>query len=257
MRAPLRWRVARSPPAVGGGVARPCRQPLRRARRRAPALPQPADRARRPTSTSSTRRRPASAPAGDQRRAQPRPRADGAARHAQRPALDAGQPADLPASAAAIVDLPHRGDAPLHRRRRRLRRLLLEGPPARSLRALVASTATAGSLRRGPHRPEAQLLPARPRADPAGAPLARLPRTTPAATRTPTATRVTLGTSVGWSDIYPADYDRQWISVAGLRGCFAFVMTVDPQNLLFESNEHDNTLPAASSACPSAASRGC
>jgi len=53
--------------------------------------------------------------------------------------------------------------------------------------------------------------------------------------------RVTLGTSVGWSDIYPADYDKQWINVAGLRGCFAFTMTVDPRNLLYESNEHDNT----------------
>lgn len=52
---------------------------------------------------------------------------------------------------------------------------------------------------------------------------------------------VTLGTSVGWSDIYPADYDKQWIQVGGLRGCFAFTMTVDPQHLLYESNEHDNT----------------
>jgi Lysyl oxidase len=49
-----------------------------------------------------------------------------------------------------------------------------------------------------------------------------------------------LGTSVGWSDIYPADYDNQWINVTGLRGCFAFSMTVDPKQLLFESNEHDN-----------------
>ena len=52
--------------------------------------------------------------------------------------------------------------------------------------------------------------------------------------------RLTLGTSVGWSDIYPSDYDRQWVSVAGLRGCYAFVMRVDPQNLLFESNEKNN-----------------
>jgi hypothetical protein len=51
---------------------------------------------------------------------------------------------------------------------------------------------------------------------------------------------VTLGTSVGWSDIYPADYDKQWIDVGGLRGCFAFVMRVDPRNLLYESNERDN-----------------
>ena len=66
------------------------------------------------------------------------------------------------------------------------------------------------------------------------------PATTPAATRTRYRDRVTLGTSVGWSDIYPADYDKQWIDVAGLRGCFAFVMTVDPKHLLFESNERDN-----------------
>lgn len=52
---------------------------------------------------------------------------------------------------------------------------------------------------------------------------------------------VTLGTSVGWSDIYPADYDKQWIDVTGLRGCFLFTMTVDPKQLLFESNERDNT----------------
>jgi hypothetical protein len=51
----------------------------------------------------------------------------------------------------------------------------------------------------------------------------------------------TLGTSVGWSDIYPADYDKQWIGVGGLHGCFAFVMTVDPESLLYESNENDNT----------------
>jgi hypothetical protein len=51
----------------------------------------------------------------------------------------------------------------------------------------------------------------------------------------------TLGTSVGWSDIYPADYDKQWIDVNGLHGCFAFVMTVDPESLLYESNETDNS----------------
>ncbi len=63
----------------------------------------------------------------------------------------------------------------------------------------------------------------------------------PGCNQNPCARGVTLGTSVGWSDIYPADYDRQWINVAGLRGCFAYVMTVDPRNLLYESNEHDNT----------------
>jgi hypothetical protein len=50
-----------------------------------------------------------------------------------------------------------------------------------------------------------------------------------------------LGTSVGWSDIYPADYDKQYIDVTGLRGCFVFRMTVDPKHLLFESDENDNS----------------
>jgi len=53
--------------------------------------------------------------------------------------------------------------------------------------------------------------------------------------------RDTLGTSVGWSDIYPAAYSKQWINVAGLRGCFVYRMTVDPKEVLFESNEDDNT----------------
>lgn len=71
----------------------------------------------------------------------------------------------------------------------------------------------------------------------------RSPRTRhyPGCNQNPYEDRVTLGTSVGWSDIYPADYDKQWIRVDGLRGCFAFVMRVDPQNLLYESNESDNS----------------
>ena len=63
----------------------------------------------------------------------------------------------------------------------------------------------------------------------------------PGCNQNPYRSRVTLGTSVGWSDIYPADYDKQWIDVTGLRGCFAFVVTVDPRHLLYESDEDDNT----------------
>ena len=63
----------------------------------------------------------------------------------------------------------------------------------------------------------------------------------PGCNQNPFRDRVTLGTSVGWSDIYPAAYHQQWIDVAGLRGCFAYRMTVDPKGLLFESNEDDNT----------------
>ena len=63
----------------------------------------------------------------------------------------------------------------------------------------------------------------------------------PGCNQDPYQDHVTLGTSVGWSDIYPAEYDKQWIDVSGLRGCFAFSMTVDPKELLIESNEKDNT----------------
>jgi Lysyl oxidase len=63
----------------------------------------------------------------------------------------------------------------------------------------------------------------------------------PGCNQDPYTDAVTLGTSVGWSDIYPADYDKQWIDVGGLRGCFAYEMTVDPKQLLFESNERDNS----------------
>jgi hypothetical protein len=71
----------------------------------------------------------------------------------------------------------------------------------------------------------------------------RSPRTRhyPACSQDPSVRRAVLGTSVGWSDIYPADYDEQYIDVSGLRGCYVFGMTVDPKHLLFESNENDNS----------------
>jgi hypothetical protein len=77
----------------------------------------------------------------------------------------------------------------------------------------------------------------------------------PGCNQDPHIARDTLGTSVGWSDIYPADYDKQYINVSGLRGCFDFRMTVDPKHHLFESNEHDNSsnrrvrLPFDGSGC--------
>jgi lysyl oxidase len=51
---------------------------------------------------------------------------------------------------------------------------------------------------------------------------------------------VVLGTSVGWSDIYPADYHQQYINVSRLHGCYAFYLTVDPKNHIRETNEDDN-----------------
>jgi Lysyl oxidase len=51
---------------------------------------------------------------------------------------------------------------------------------------------------------------------------------------------VTLGTSVGWADVYPPTYPEQWIDVTGLRGCFAYVHIADPRNGIYESNEDNN-----------------
>ncbi|HEY7934357.1 MAG TPA: lysyl oxidase family protein [Solirubrobacteraceae bacterium] len=52
--------------------------------------------------------------------------------------------------------------------------------------------------------------------------------------------RDVLGTSVGWSDVYPYEYPQQWIDVTGLRGRFAYVQIVDPNNHLRESNHRDD-----------------
>ena len=52
--------------------------------------------------------------------------------------------------------------------------------------------------------------------------------------------RVTLGTSVGWSDIYPSTYYENWIDVTRLRGTFAFKHIADPKNGIWESNENNN-----------------
>jgi hypothetical protein len=51
---------------------------------------------------------------------------------------------------------------------------------------------------------------------------------------------VTLGTSVGWADVYPASYPGNVIDVTGLRGCFVVRHVADPLNHVLESNEADN-----------------
>jgi hypothetical protein len=51
---------------------------------------------------------------------------------------------------------------------------------------------------------------------------------------------VTLGTSVGWADIYPASYPGNVIDVTGLQGCFVIRHVADPQNHIFEVNEANN-----------------
>ena len=72
--------------------------------------------------------------------------------------------------------------------------------------------------------------------------LAHSPRAAvyPACNQDPRIDHVTLGTSVGWSDVYPAGYYEQYIDVTGLSGTFALVHVVDPENVLFESDETNN-----------------
>ena len=73
-------------------------------------------------------------------------------------------------------------------------------------------------------------------------PSPRSPRTRvfPGCSQDPGKRKVTVGTSVGWSDVYPAHYYEQWIDVTGLRGCFAYVHRADPKNRVWETNEGNN-----------------
>ncbi|HKG36217.1 MAG TPA: hypothetical protein VKA89_07265 [Solirubrobacterales bacterium] len=83
-------------------------------------------------------------------------------------------------------------------------------------------------------------------------------RVYPGCSQDPDRRAVVLGTSVGWSDIYPSTYHQNWINVTGLRGCFAFVHVADPKNHIRELNERNNRatryirLPSARvvSGCP-------
>jgi hypothetical protein len=66
----------------------------------------------------------------------------------------------------------------------------------------------------------------------------------PACSQNPKQRAVTLGTSVGWSDIYPYTYPEQYIDVTGLKGRFAYVQVADPFNRIVESNEKNNVSEA-------------
>jgi hypothetical protein len=65
-------------------------------------------------------------------------------------------------------------------------------------------------------------------------------RVYPACSTNRGAQRVTLGTSIGWADIYPPAYPEQWIDVTGLHGCFAYVHIADPENGIHELHEDNN-----------------
>ena len=70
-------------------------------------------------------------------------------------------------------------------------------------------------------------------------PFARSPRLPhyPRCSQNARARRLTLGTSVGWSDIYPSTYYEQWIDVTGLHGRFRYVMVADPTGVIYTSDE--------------------
>jgi hypothetical protein len=63
----------------------------------------------------------------------------------------------------------------------------------------------------------------------------------PGCSQNPELKHRTLGTSVGWSDVYPSSYDKNWIRIRGLSGCFLFIHRADPENYLYESNETNNS----------------
>jgi hypothetical protein len=50
----------------------------------------------------------------------------------------------------------------------------------------------------------------------------------------------TLGTSVGWADVYPYTYPQNWIDVTGRRGCFSIIHRADPRNGIWELDEGNN-----------------
>ena len=141
--------------------------------------------------------------------------------------------------------------AALHRRRRLLRRLLLEGPPARSASSCWSARRAPPAAAPGPHRARSSSTACATSSGPSPGRRSPATATTPAATRTRTASGSRLGTSVGWSDIYPADYDQQWINVSGLRGCFAFVMTGRPAEPALRVERARQHARAGSSASPS------
>jgi hypothetical protein len=58
----------------------------------------------------------------------------------------------------------------------------------------------------------------------------------PACNQKKNAKHVTLGTSVGWSDIYPSTYHEQWIDVTGLHGRFIYRMVGDPTGVIYTTN---------------------
>ena len=129
----------------------------------------------------------------------------------------------------------------------------------RTPRASRSGRSTACCARRAASAPGPKviLLPARPAPHAGDRAARRGASTTRPAARDGSEQTVTLGTSVGWSDIYPATYHEQWIDVTGLRGTFAFKHIADPENGIWESDEIEQRGRSRSCGCrrPRRASR--
>ena len=69
-------------------------------------------------------------------------------------------------------------------------------------------------------------------------PSARSPRRPhyPACSQDKHRRRVTLGTSVGWSDVYPSTYHEQYVDVTGLHGRFRYELVADPTGVIYTSD---------------------
>jgi hypothetical protein len=66
-------------------------------------------------------------------------------------------------------------------------------------------------------------------------------RVYPACNEDKNTTAITLGTSIGWSDVYPTTYPEQYIDVTGVKkGRYGYIQIADPKNGIWENNENDN-----------------
>ena len=67
-------------------------------------------------------------------------------------------------------------------------------------------------------------------------------RVYPSCSQNPDRRKEQIGTSVGWSDVYPSTYHENWIELNDIpkRGCYAFVHEADPDNGIYEKNENNN-----------------
>ncbi|MCW3011747.1 MAG: hypothetical protein JWO90_2151 [Solirubrobacterales bacterium] len=147
----------------------------------------------------------------------------------------------LPGGAAQV--LPATGSVDFFDTRTRGRYWKYQGAASFTLRP-IAADGTVGRIRRTGDKVDycfRDLTKVR-RLDGAGAyPGTPRARVFGACSTTDRALALTLGTSVGWADIYPWDYPQNSIDVTSLTGCFLYTLKADPKDELEELREDNNT----------------